>query len=123
MWLAAFLAVIVGSLLPSQSAPIRLLARLPVSDKVLHFSAYALLAFLPVLYERMRTAMAVAAGLAAIGVLLELGQAYLGERFFEPADIAANGCGVIFGILIALPGRGRGAGEREAILAKGWPDR
>lgn len=76
-----------------------------MSDKLLHFSAYAVLAFLPVLYERMRTALAVAACLAVVGVLLEFGQSYTTSRFFEVRDLAANGGGVLFGFLVGLPRR------------------
>lgn len=119
--MAAFLAVVAGSLLPSDSAPLRLLDRLPLSDKMLHFGAYAVLAFLPVLYERLRTAMAVAACLAVAGVLVEFGQAYTGSRIFEVRDMAANGFGVAFGLLIGLPRRG--SRRPPAILAREVPGR
>lgn len=97
--------MVAGSLLPSSSMPVQMVSRLPLDDKALHFCAYAVLAFLPVLYERLGTALAIAAGLAAIGVAVELGQSYTASRFFELQDIAANGIGVLFGLMAGLPHR------------------
>ena len=54
LWAAAFLAVIAGSLLPADSLPIRALSHFGVGDKLQHFAAYAVLAFLPALHERWR---------------------------------------------------------------------
>jgi VanZ family protein len=104
-WAAGVLIVIAGSMLPSDSMPVQAISRLPMSDKALHFCAYAVLAFLPVLYERLRTALVVAVCLAAIGVLVEIGQSYTASRFFETKDIAANGIGVLFGLMAGLPYR------------------
>jgi VanZ family protein len=100
-------------MLPSDSMPVQVVSRLPVSDKALHFFAYAVLAFLPVLYERLRTALVVAVCLAVIGVLVEVGQSYTGSRSFEMKDIAANGIGVLFGLMAGLPYR---AGRRKVTL-------
>lgn len=119
--MAAFFAVVVGSLLPSTSAAVRLLERFPGNDKVLHFCAYALLAFLPVLYERLRTAVVVAAFLVLAGALVEFAQALTGSRMFELRDMAANGSGVVFGLLIGLPRRG--SRRPPAILARESPNR
>lgn len=85
----------------------QLLEALPVSDKVLHFCAYAVLAFLPVLHERLRTAVGIAACLTLVGVAVEFGQSLGGSRLFETADMAANGGGVLFGLLAGLPHRSR----------------
>lgn len=101
----AVLSVIIGCLLPSDSPPLQLLGKLRVSDKLLHFGAYAVLAFLPVLYERLRTALAIAACLVILGVLVEFGQSYTATRFFEVKDIVADGGGVLFGLLVGLPRR------------------
>lgn len=119
LWLAAVLGVVVSSLLPASSAPVRMLERLPLSDKALHFCAYALLAFLPVLYERLRTALVIAACLTVMGVLVEFGQAASSSRLFEIRDMAANGCGVVFGLLAGLPRRG----PRAATPARESPGR
>lgn len=39
VWFIAIAAVIIGSLLPSGTAPMTLLNRLPISDKIEHFLA------------------------------------------------------------------------------------
>lgn len=124
-WAAAALTVVVGSLLPAESVPVRLAARLPVSDKALHFCAYAVLAFLPVIHERIRTAAAIAVCLTAAGVAVEFGQAFLGSRFFETADMAANGGGVLFGVLVGLPHRALAARTLSTVsrASSGSPPR
>lgn len=99
------LAVVIACLLPADSPPLQLLGTLRLSDKVLHFGAYAVLAFLPVLYERLRTALAIAACLVLLGVLVEFGQSYTATRLFEVKDIIADGGGVLFGLLAGLPRR------------------
>jgi hypothetical protein len=52
-WLIRLVAVIVGSLLPADSALLRALDRLAINHKVQHLLAYALLAFLPAIHERL----------------------------------------------------------------------
>src|SRR5205085_3838604 len=52
LWLLAILIVIVGSLLPGDSSPMRALDRLHISDKIEHMAAYTVLALLPALHER-----------------------------------------------------------------------
>src|SRR6478672_2446830 len=98
LWLAAAAAVIVGSLLPGSSMPMRALGELPVSDKLLHFAAYAVLAFLPSLHERWSTLGAALAGAIALGVLLEFAQRLSPGRNFEIADMIADTGGVLFGL-------------------------
>jgi VanZ family protein len=103
LWLAAAAAVIVGSLLPGSSLPMRALGELDISDKVLHFAAYALLAFLPSLHEGWPALAAALAGAVALGVALEFAQRLSPGRNFEIADMAADTCGVLCGLLLALP--------------------
>jgi VanZ family protein len=103
LWVAAVIAVIVGSLLPGSSAPMQTLNQLPVSDKVLHFAAYAVLAFLPSLHERWPAVTAALLGAIALGVLLEFAQRLSPGRTFEVADMAADACGVLCGLVLALP--------------------
>ena len=62
IWLMAILAVIIGSLLPADSPTMRALELLDVNDKVEHFAAYSLLAFLPVVHERWKFIVAAAMG-------------------------------------------------------------
>jgi VanZ family protein len=91
--------------MPSGSALLEILGRLPISDKVLHFSGYALLALLPAIHERFRTAALLAATLAAMGVLLEFTQKHVQGRSFEVADMAANAAGLLCGLIAGFAWR------------------
>ena len=102
-WFLALLVVIVGELLPGDSLPMRDLTRLHIHDKVQHFAAYAVLAFLPALHERLRVLAFVALALVALGVTLEYGQLFSVGRFFEIGDMVANAVGVCFGVALGLP--------------------
>jgi VanZ family protein len=103
LWFAAVMAVIVGSLLPGSSLPIQTLGQLHVNDKVLHFAAYAVLAFLPSLHERWPAVTATLLGAIALGVVLEFLQKLSPGRNFEVADMVADTCGVLCGLILALP--------------------
>jgi VanZ family protein len=94
--------VVVGSLMPDNSLPIRALGRLHISDKIQHFAAYAFLAFLPAIHERPRIVWAIVLGLIGLGVLLEFGQS-LASRDFELADMLADAVGVIVGAVAGWP--------------------
>jgi VanZ family protein len=110
LWAGAILAVIVGSLSPGDSALIHVVDRLTsnISDKVVHFSAYVILASLPVLSVRSRgRAFGWAASMALLGLVLEIGQAWVPGRTPDVADEIANVLGVAVGILLALPVRRR----------------
>lgn len=102
-WFLALLAVIAGELLPGASLPVRLLTQLHIGDKIQHFGAYAVLAFLPTLHERRGLLAIVALGLVALGISLEFGQMLSGSRFLEIGDMAANAVGVCFGVAFGLP--------------------
>jgi VanZ family protein len=103
LWFAAVVAVVVGSLLPGSSLPIRALGELNISDKILHFAAYAVLAFLPALHERWSALAAALLGAVTLGVLLEFAQRLSPGRNFELADMVADACGVLCGLILALP--------------------
>ena len=77
-----------------------------ISDKIEHFGAYALLAFLPAIHERMQRVLAAALCIAALGVGLEFGQRYAPGRSFEIADMIAEGLGIGFGLAVGIPLRG-----------------
>ena len=102
IWLLAIVAVIVGSLLPSNSAVIRTLDRLPITDKMEHIGMYALLAFLPAIYERRRVVILAAAGAVALGVGMEYAQLLTGWRDFEIGDMVADTVGAILGLASGL---------------------
>src|SRR3954471_7923658 len=103
LWFAAVLAVVVGSLLPGSSLPMQTLGQLDVSDKLLHFAGYAVLAFLPTVHERWPTVRAAILGALVLGVLLEFAQRLSPGRSFEVGDMLADACGLICGLIIALP--------------------
>jgi VanZ family protein len=105
LWLTAILVVIVGSLLPGNSAPMRLLDRLHISDKFEHFLAYAVLTFLPTIHERRQLVIAAAIGALALGVGLEYAQLYSGWRDFEFRDMLADAVGVCTGAAAGIPMR------------------
>jgi len=103
LWAAAFLAVIAGSLLPADSLPIRALSHFGVGDKLQHFAAYAVLAFLPALHERWPALAAVLAAVVGTGVLLEFAQNYSPGRSFEIGDMVADTVGALCGLVLGLP--------------------
>jgi VanZ family protein len=100
LWSVLALLVVVGSLLPAYSLPIQALDKLHIPDKVIHFLAYAVLAFLPALHETRRMTALFLASVMLLGVLIEFGQRYSVGRFSEVADVLANGWGVICGLLL-----------------------
>ena len=103
LWTLAILVVIVGSLLPASSAPMKALGRLAINDKFEHFAAYLVLAFLPALHERRPALAATVLGAIAMGVALEFLQRLSPGRTFEVADMAADTAGVLSGLFLALP--------------------
>jgi len=103
LWFLALGGVVVSSLLPDYSPFIQELSRLNLSDKLEHFLAYAVLAFLPTLHERRRTLLALGLVVVALGVLLEFGQNLSVGRYFELGDMAANTFGVCTGFVLGLP--------------------
>ena len=103
LWLLAIVVVGVASLLPGDSLPMQALDRLEISDKIEHFAAYAVLAFLPALHERRRFVVLSVLAAAFLGVALEYGQLYTGWRDFEIGDMAADVAGVLFGLAVGMP--------------------
>lgn len=102
LWLTATVVVVVGSLLPAGSTPMRLLSILHINDKLEHVVAYAVLAFLPAIHERRSFIIAAAIGIILLGIGLEFGQLFLGWRDFEIGDMVADAIGVCFGIGVAI---------------------
>ena len=106
-WIAGVIVVIVGTLLPGNSAPIKALDLLDVNDKVEHFAAYTALGLLPALHERRRIVGILAVALVALGILLEFGQLLSPGRDFEIGDMVADAAGVCVGVSIGWLLRGR----------------
>ncbi len=90
--------VAVGSLVPAVPA-----AAAQISDKLMHFLAYAVLAFVFIgAYGRHRWPFFVI-GLLLLGAAIELAQGLLvASRASEWLDLAANSAGVATGTLVAL---------------------
>lgn len=106
LWLFAILVVMVMSLVPANSLPMRELSLLHVNDKVEHCLAYAVLAFLPAIHEQRRFIIAAALGAVVLGIALEYGQLLTGWRDFEYGDMVADAVGVCLGVAAAVPLRG-----------------
>ena len=101
IWLAALAAVIVGSVLPAQSAAMSLIDRAGINDKVEHFTAYAFLAALPSLDRfRCRRLRATIASLFLVGGLLELAQLFSPGRTCDWHDFIADSCGIFAGVAL-----------------------
>jgi VanZ family protein len=106
LWYLSIAAVVTGSLLSPNSTPIRILAATHLSDKLLHFAAYALLAFLPAAgLAPRRRAVAAALSMVVLGLLLEFAQRLSPGRATELGDEVANTAGVLAGIVLAQPFR------------------
>ena len=102
-WRLACVVVITGSLLPAASAPIRMLSKLGINDKIEHFGAYAVLALLPTVHERWRRLSLLLLLMLLLGVALEFGQLYSPGRSFEIGDMVADATGLLAGFLCGLP--------------------
>ena len=99
LWFIALLAVIVGSLLPGSSAPLRALSLLHVSDKLQHFGAYAVLACLPAWMASRPSPVRTGAWLMAMGILLELFQTLVPGRSCDFFDGLSDAAGIVVGLL------------------------
>jgi VanZ family protein len=103
VWIISILIVVIGSLLPATSAPMRALSLLPVSDKAEHFCAYGWLALCSMFaIAPKRAAILFALALILMGVALEFAQRLVPGRAFEVGDMAANALGVLAGISLGL---------------------
>ncbi len=103
VWIVSILLVVSGSLLPANSAPIRVVGLLPVSLKVLHFCGYAWLALVSLFtVTRRSTGVWIALAMILLGVAMEFGQRLIPGRAFALRDMAINGAGVLAGIAIGL---------------------
>ena len=78
----------------------RLPASPDVSDKVLHFAAYALLGAVAALAQRRPRVVLTAVLLSGFGLLLEILQGRTTYRSFEIRDLLADALGAAFGALV-----------------------
>ena len=104
LWALLICCVVVGSLLPAASPVMVAVGRLHISDKVLHFCAYAALSLLPVIgFRDRRRGLIAGFSMFVLGLLLEDGQHFSPGRAVEVGDVIANGAGVSCGVLLAPP--------------------
>ncbi len=97
-WLVGLCVMVVMSLLPGTSAPIVWLS--PISDKLLHFVAYAVLAVLAGAgAANRRAAILPMVVMAVLGVALDCAQELVPGRGFQWSDVAADESGVLCGVL------------------------
>jgi VanZ family protein len=97
LWLVLVLAVILGSLLPGGSAPLRALSLLHINDKAQHFLAYALLACLPAWMASRPSLLRTGLFLLAIGLLLEILQSLVPGRACDLSDGLSDAAGIVVG--------------------------
>lgn len=107
LWSGLLLFASIAELLPGDSAPMIALSVTDVNDKVMHFSAYAALAFVPTFGLRLTTAVACIITAELVGIGLEFAQFFVRQRSFDPYDMAANTAGVLVGIVLAIVSRSR----------------
>jgi VanZ family protein len=107
VWAVLLLVIATGELLPGNSAPIMLLSEFELSDKIIHFSAYAVLALVPAFGLRFQMAALCVIATELVGVALELAQTLVNGRSCDIYDLAANTGGVLAGIGLAMILRAR----------------
>src|SRR3546814_730000 len=123
LWIIGIAAVVVVCLLPGQDLP-----RIPISDKIEHALAFAVLAASAVqLFVRGPALVAVAAGLLALGVGIEFAQAaFTTTRAMELGDVIADAIGIGMGMLVAwtpwrdvrlkVAGSGEPVADRKSVV-------
>lgn len=99
LWMLAIAAVVIGSLLPGKDLP-----ALPVSDKLEHFAAYAVLSAGAVqLFARRLSWGFICLLLVLMGIGLEYLQASMKlGRMLDRNDALANAFGVLLGLATAF---------------------
>jgi VanZ family protein len=95
-WLLV-IGVVVGSLLPGSSIDF-----VAADDKVLHAGAYGLLMVWFCGLYRRGLYVAIAAGLCALGVALDVLQGLTSTRSFDWYDVVADIAGVLVGYVLAF---------------------
>jgi hypothetical protein len=104
-WLLV-IGVVVGSLLPGPVVQV-----VSINDKLLHAGTYALLMMWFSGFYRRGLYLAIAVGLLALGIGLDLLQGLTRTRSFEWPDIGADLAGIAVGCVLAF------------LLVGGWCER
>jgi VanZ family protein len=105
IWIVMLALVVSGELLPGTSPPMRWVSSTGISDKVLHYGAYTLLAVIPMLGFAQTGGSLWALAMILLGVALEFAQRVVPGRSFELGDITANTLGVLTGVAAGWAGR------------------
>jgi len=107
-------AITVTSLLPARDLP-----ALGISDKVEHAVAYLLLAFWFASVMARRDFVYLVLALLAFGGGIEIAQGLMGlGREADLLDLAADGVGIVAGVVLAATPLGRWAEVIEDLLAR-----
>ena len=114
LWIVAIVAVIIGELLPGNSAPVRWMLATSGSDKVLHFLAYFTLSAIPAFGFKRRNGLLAAGAMLILGWMLEVIQPLIPGRGFAWSDIAANALGITTAVILGFL-----FGTRIASMTKG----
>jgi glycopeptide antibiotics resistance protein len=107
VWAGLLLLIIMGELLPQNSRPMMLLSSMDIGDKLLHFGAYAVLAFIPAIGLPLSSAIACLIASEVVGIGLEFAQLLVPDRSCDPYDAVANTIGVLAGTALAIVIRSR----------------
>ena len=102
LWLAMLMLVAAGELLPGQSEPMMWLARSHLSDKLMHLTAYAAVAWIAA--AAMDTGLMLVCVIVSecVGIALEIAQHYVPGRSTDIYDVLANTVGVLLGVVSGL---------------------
>jgi VanZ family protein len=114
--LLSFCLISVAAVIPYGSAASTVTVVSVDLDKILHFVGFACVVLFAfgaskglIFWHLMRAV----AYVLIFGVVIEFVQYYIPYRTFNPLDILANVCGVLFGVLLATLFRAKGAeGEK-----------
>src|ERR1035438_7116623 len=97
-WAVLVCCVVIGSLSPAASPVMVDIGRLHINDKVMHFCAYLVLSFLPVIgFQDRRRGIVAGLSMFLLGDLMEAGQHFSPGRAVDLGDVIANGAGVSCG--------------------------
>ena len=118
LWIVTLSLAVLGELLPGTSPPIRWVSSTGISDKVLHFGAYTLLAGIAIVGFPQGAGVRWALAMIPLGVVLEFVQKVVPGRSFELGDITANTLGVLTGDAVGLA-----AGKKIRFIAALRPRR
>jgi VanZ family protein len=107
VWGLLLVVVSTGELLPGDAPPIAFLSEAHFSDTVMHFAAFAALAFIPTFGLRPVAVFLCLFGTELTGIALEFAQAFIPGRSCDYRDVLANSFGLLSGTVAALVIRSR----------------